>query len=313
MNKHLLALSSVSLLFSSACMAFGLAAAGHQERASFTGAQWPVIVNDHNEYLGLFGGISSGYNQDGVLESAMLLVSPAGYITPILNSGEIATLPVTFFQHKNCAGHEFLPATSTQHQLLPYRGMVYRSLSSNDLIYIPKQSHSSTIKTKSRFKFGPGGLPECEETVEETEAYKAIRNSPELTGIDIDNSYDSATFSVYDQRSVSRRPGILSGSKTRAGIDKPYIPDAAYAIQEECSAACISSSSGDGSCDIECYVESCFYDKGDCDNLPPEELQRLLSEVCSPGCDTIDIGDGFCDKHCDTQACQYDGGDCEQQ
>ena len=66
-------------------------------------------------------------------------------------------------------------------------------------------------------------------------------------------------------------------------------------------------------CDLECYVESCYFDKGDCDNIAPDELQLMLSNICSPGCNVGDIGDGFCDKPCDTQACQYDDADCVQQ
>jgi len=272
---------------------------------------WPVIVNGHHEKLGLFGGITSGYNQNGALESAILLVSSTGYIAPVLNSGGIASLSTSYFQQKDCDGKEYLPATMTTNGSSPYRGMVYRSLSSDGLVYIPKQGDSKTIKTESRLKISRGGLIDCDELVEEIEVYEAILNSTELTGIDANYSYDLATVIIEDARSVSRGRGISSGvglQQTTDHVDDGNIES----VQDECSAACLKNVLGNGVCDAECFVESCFYDKGDCDSLAPEELQMKLSEFCSSGCEINDIGDGFCDTFCNTQACQFDGGDCEQ-
>ena len=114
MNKYILtAVLSVNLFYSPLGCAFGLASASKTELETSKDYQWPVIVNGHLEKLGLFGGITSGYNQNGDLESAMLLVSSTGYIAPLLNSGGIASLSISYFQKKDCSGQEYLPVTIT--------------------------------------------------------------------------------------------------------------------------------------------------------------------------------------------------------
>ena len=314
MNKYILAaMLSVTLLHSSPGSAFGLASANKPELEKSKDNQWPVIVNSYHEKLGLFGGIASGYNQNGDLESAMLLVSSTGYIAPILNSGSIASLSISYFQQKKCGGQEYLPATIILNGSSPYRGMVYHSLSSDNLVYIPKQSRSKTIKAQSRLKFGQGGLIKCDESVEELKVYEAIHNSPELTGIDISYSYDLATVIIEGARSTPNYQDDSTGVRPQQNTDHVGVFGVNDTAQEECSPACLTNALGNGVCDIECYVESCYFDKNDCDTLAPDELQQMLSNVCSPGCDIGDIGDGFCDKPCNTQTCQHDGGDCEQQ
>lgn len=313
MNQYIsIAFLIVNLFYVSLGSAFVLASSSKQEIETSRGSQWPVIVNRYNEKLGIFGGITSGYHKNGDLESALLLISATGYIAPILNSGSIASISVSYFLKESCNGHEYLPATITLNNSSPYRGMVYNSLSSDGLVYIPKQSQSETIKTKSRIKLGRGGLMVCDSSVEELEVYLAVQNSPESTGIDASYSYDSATVIIEAARNVSHNGGILSGLRSKQTTD--HTDDGVIElVQEECAAACLTNVLGNGVCDAECYVESCFYDKGDCDSLAPEELHIKLSDFCSSGCETIDIGDDFCDTFCNTEACQFDGGDCDQQ
>jgi hypothetical protein len=278
-----------------------------------TGSQQLVINNNTGTVLGLFGGLSSGHHQNGDLESVILLVSFSGYIAPILGDGSISMVPVAYFRNEDCTGQEYQPVAITLAGFAPYRGTVYRSLSSDKLVYIPRDEQRQVLQSRSQLILGSGGLVECENSFKEVTVYKAHRNSPGLTGIDPDHRYESATVSINRSRGVSGKaaqplfPGLRGPSSYEASRDP------ADNAQEECSAACLTSALGNGACDIQCYVESCYFDKGDCDNIEPGELQMLLSRICAPGCDSDDIGDGFCDKSCYNQACQYDGGDCGEQ
>jgi hypothetical protein len=313
MKKYILtAVLSVSLFHFSFCSAFELDSAGKPILDTSSDTNWPVIVNSDHEKLGLFGGITSGYNVNGDLESAMLLVSSTGYLAPILNSGSIASLSKSYFQQKKCGGQEYLPATITLKGSSPYRGMVYHSLSSDNLVYIPKQSHTKTIKTRSRLTLVHGGQIVCDDLVEEVEVYEAIHNAPESTEIDASNSYDLATVIIEDARSAPDHESVSSAIRSQQIADQVNESSLIETVQEECSTGCLADALGNGVCDAECYVESCYYDKGDCDSLPQNELQMMLSRFCSPGCDRSEIGDGFCDASCNTDACQHDGGDCGQ-
>jgi len=293
-------------------MAFGVISVDNSKRKISMGTEWPLVVNEDNENLGLFGGLSSGYNQNGDLEITMLFISSAGYIAPILNSGGIATVSVSYFQNKDCSGPEFQSATIIMPGFSPYRGMVFRSLATNNLGYIQKNERSEKIKTQSHLKLGHGGLVECEESIVEIEAYEVIHNNSELTGIDMKQNYGLASVAGRDVSHVSG--GKRNSSEYEISGDGDNNDDDVNGIaQEECSPACLTNTLGNGVCDIECYVESCYFDKDDCNTLAPDELQMKLSRICSPGCDIGDIGDGFCDKPCNTQTCQHDGGDCKQQ
>ena len=311
MNQYIsIAFLIVNLFYGSLGSTFVLASSSKQKIETSRGSQWPVIVNRYNEKLGLFGGITSGYHKNGDLESAMLLISSTGYMAPILNSGRIASISVSYFLKEGCDGHEYLPATITLNDSSPYRGMVYNSLSSDGLIYIPKQSQSETIKTKSRLKLGRGGLMACDSSVEELEVYQAVHNSPESTGIDASYSYDSATVIIEAARSVSHDGGILSGARTKQTTD--HIDDGAIElVQEECSPGCLPEDINNGICDIACWTPSCGYDNSDCDELSQPELDEMIRSICSPGCFSEDINDGFCDDLCNVESCDFDGGDCK--
>ena len=82
--------------------------------------------------------------------------------------------------------------------------MVYRSLSSNDLSYIPKHNDSKIVKLQSRLKIKSDGQVVCEESVELIEVYELIRNSPEITGIDRLNNYDFATVVIEEDKRSTR-------------------------------------------------------------------------------------------------------------
>ena len=214
MNKHVVtALLAVNFAFSSGCMASGVISTYKPKHDLQIGTGWPHIVNEDDEILGLFGGFSTGYNQNAELESTMLLVSSAGYIAPILNNGGITSVSVSYFQDKDCVGQELQPATMAASGFVPYRGMVFHALSVNDLAYIPKKAQSIRMKTQSRLVLGHGGHLECNGSADEIDAYKVVRNQFETTGINVGNNYRFASVVVEGRSSTAAPPSITSDAE----------------------------------------------------------------------------------------------------
>ena len=303
----ILASGYATLVFSS-----GFGSMFQQNHASDSDMQWPVVVGENLEKLGVYGGISTAYNHLGGMESAILLILPTGYIVPILGNGEIATYPVSYFTKKNCEGREYLPVTAGLPGLLPMRGMLYRSVSSNALVYAPRHKERSRVSANSRLLLNQDGTIVCEQLSKDLQVLEVMRNSPETTGLDSDRVFPRAVIEVVSATPRSRMMATPSGGGLPTGTSETAYPDDAGGDQEECSPGCLLNALGNGSCDIECYVEACYYDQGDCNEVDPAKLEQMLSDMCSPGCFSADVADGFCDSACNNQACQFDGGDCKQ-
>jgi len=282
------------------------------KHASGSGMQWPVVVGENLETLGVYGGISTAYNHLGGQESAILLILPTGYIVPILGNGEIATFPVSYFVNKNCEEHEYLPVSAPLPGLLPMRGMIYRSLSSNALVYVSKHKERTLLSASSRMLLNQAGTRVCEQLSSELQVLEVMRNSPETTGVDSDRIFPQAFVEVVNATPKSQTTATPPGGSLPGGASETAFPDDVDDDREACSPGCLLNALGNGSCDIECYVEACYYDQGDCDEVAPEKLEQMFSDMCSPGCFSSDVGDGYCDSVCNNQACQFDGGDCKQ-
>eukprot|EP00397_Hematodinium_sp_SG-2012_P033742 GEMP01036096.1.p1 GENE.GEMP01036096.1~~GEMP01036096.1.p1 ORF type:complete len:429 (+),score=107.48 GEMP01036096.1:147-1433(+) len=61
---------------------------------------------------------------------------------------------------------------------------------------------------------------------------------------------------------------------------------------------CHQAQRRNGECDVECNVESCEFDDGDCQ--------------CDPDCSQASVGNGICDPRCMNEQCNYDDGDCSE-
>jgi len=302
----------VASSYAALVLASGFASLFQNKQASGSDMQWPVVISGSLETLGLYGGISTAYNHLGGQESAILLILPTGYIVPVLGDGEIATFPVSYFTKKACEGREYLPVSAPLPGLLPMRGMLYRSLSSNALVYAPRHKESARISVNSRLVFNQEGAIVCEQLSSELQVLEVMRNSPETTGVDSDRIFPRAVVEVVSATPGSQAIALPSGERLPGGTSETAYPDDMDDDQEACSPGCLLNALGNGSCDIECYVEACYYDQGDCDEVAPEKLEQMLSDMCSPGCFSADVGDGYCDSVCNNQACQFDGGDCKQ-
>ena len=101
---------------------------------------------------------------------------------------------------------------------------------------------------------------------------------------------------------------------------------------ESCGKGCLLKYTLDKICTPECYVESCFYDNGDCDCAPGCSREILLNQPClgpsdpcnnarckykngkcgscSFWCFDNNLGNGVCDWYCNVPECRYDLGDC---
>ena len=292
--------------------ASGLAEIFQQKQVQPSDSQWPVVVNGSNEILGKYGGISSAYNQVGAQESAILVILKSGYIVPVLGDGEIATFPLVYFSGENCEGREYYPVSAPLSGALPVRGMIYRSVLSKTLVYIPRHEESSEILAGSRLILDQNGNTECEKTSDSLRALAATTNSPEITGVYDDDVFDLVSVGAGGSRNEAQAKEGTAGRKLFGSSEKPDYSGDADPVQEECSPGCLFNAVGNGSCDAECYVQACSFDRGDCAALDPAELQKMMSDMCSPGCFSADIGDSFCDTACNNQACQYDGGDCKR-
>lgn len=274
-------------------------------------AQWPVVRNQTQSTLGLFGGIVSAHALNGQLESATLLILPSGYAAPLLGNGNLATFPAVYFEQPKCAGREYLSPTGDHSGLLPFPGIVYRSPASGQPVYIPQGRQPASVAVKSRLKLDTQQGIRCEPFEQALTLLAVEPNAPAITGMNREGDVGVVSIGVESapamQGKRDRRMSV--GTATGGGETEP----ADAPLQEECSPGCLSEAVGNGLCDTVCYYDACQYDGGDCDTTDKNELESALANMCSPGCNREDIGDGFCDTACQTEACSQDGGDCDQE
>lgn len=273
--------------------------------------QWPVLRNPSQSVQGLFGGIVSAYNVSGQLESATLLILPTGYTAPVLGNGALATFALAYFDQPGCKGREYLAPSGQQAGLLPFPGVVYRSMASGQPAYVPQGRQPASAQIRSALHLDAQQGIRCEPLQQTLPLLAAESNVTTVTGMNREGELGPLTLGIEsaagmvgkrDRRSESGAFAGGSGSEVEV-LDEP---------QDECSPGCLTEAVGNGSCDIACYFESCRFDGGDCASLDKDELDAALANMCSPGCNQGDIGDGFCDAACQTEACGQDGGDCEQ-
>jgi len=75
-----------------------------------------------------------------------------------------------------------------------------------------------------------------------------------------------------------------------------------------CAPGCAWKQLGDGDCQPQCNVTSCFDDRGDCTAAPSDVDDSGLH--CQASCKVEWRDDGFCDAACFNAKCEWDGADC---
>ncbi|HEY9199556.1 MAG TPA: LNR domain-containing protein [Gammaproteobacteria bacterium] len=273
-------------------------------------SQWPVLRNQSQSVLGLYGGIVTVHTLSGQSESAILLILPTGYAAPVLSNGNLATFPVLYFEQPKCAGREYLSPTGDHPGLLPLPGIVYRSPASGQPVYVPQGRQPASLQVKSRLTLNVQQGIRCESFEQTLPLLAAEPNAPAVTGMNREGDVGAVSIGVESTPVMQGKRDRRMSAGTAASGDETEPADAPR--QEECSPGCLSDAVGNGFCDTACYYDACQHDAGDCDAMDKTELENALANMCSPGCNREDIGDGFCDTACQTEACSQDGGDCAQ-
>ena len=86
------------------------------------------------------------------------------------------------------------------------------------------------------------------------------------------------------------------------GVEDPTADDAPSTL---CAPGCEWTTLGDGTCNQQCNVEACFFDRGDCACDGPD-----CTDGCPVDCKPEWIGDHYCDEACFRASCQWDKHDC---
>jgi hypothetical protein len=264
------------------------------------------VVTVRGNVLGTYGGIATVRAVNGARVSAMLAITDTDYVLPVTTQGEIGLFGVAFFTEPGCSGTEYLSPYGQDSSMAPISGVIYRSLSSGQLRYVPRFAPVTTINAKSRMLFDAKRVLKCENLDRQIAVLKSLDNEAEITAFD--HRQDSGASVAVTTPVPARRAGGLA--KIGAGSEAAPVDMNELLAETECSPSCLWEDVGNGACDVACYVDACSYDEGDCAEEPLEELQRELDNMCSPGCFKEDIGDGFCDLACNTSACGFDNGDC---
>ena len=254
--------------------------------------------------LGVFAGIVQVQDGGDLFRSAYLILSPQGYMMPLLAEGEVAVVEPVYFKTSDCSGAEYVHDSSKQPVFTALPGTVFQGGLGEMLVYIP--TGSAPLPMTMRSFIGRENKPVCTSGELTGLFYKLKINNEAITGHNKTLFPGPITlFSTDHDRSKIRASRNQTGFADPAGVDADVMD-----YQEECSPGCLSEDISNGICDIACWTPACGYDSGDCDTLPQSELEEKLRSICSPGCFAEDIRDGFCDVYCNVELCNFDGGDC---
>ncbi len=258
------------------------------------------VVASNDRDIGAYGGLYTTLGAKGEAENAIVVISRSGYLLPLTSTGNAALFGSAWFAGEGCSGDEYLSPAATDTAAAPVSGMVYRSLASGLLRYIPQYTVPESIVIQSRMYFDNGKL-KCAAQKQNLLLLPTLENNSEITAF---RSSDTG-------QAIALRPiGKSAGTLPFSNVEENTVEEPTPFEQQECSPGCTMGDLGNQVCDIACYVNACDFDRGDCDNERPEFLQEELGKFCSPGCTVDDLGDGFCDTACNNSACEFDRGDC---
>jgi hypothetical protein len=275
----------------------------------------PLIKNAEKQTVGAFGGISSAYSVGGNYQSALLAILPTGYLLPILDGGDVATFPVSYFSQDACKGEQYLPLTVPSGGLQPSSGLIFRALLTSELVFIPKYQTAISVKIKSMAGFGKNNAATCSSFPLSVRAFSVKKNDSVVTDYSAINV--GGAVAIEMQAITQSAAAVGKTEKRNRLFDRAENDGSAVSkadvetdSPQECSVGCPADAVGNKTCDTACYVDACSFDSGDCDKEDKKELEKTMAGMCSPGCFAPDTGDGFCDTACNTTACEFDKGDC---
>ncbi len=266
------------------------------------------VFNDQGDLVGLYGGLMPVTSIQGETINAIVVITRTGYVLPMTPQGDIGLFRSVYFAGEDCYGDEYLSPVADSWGSAPLAGLIYRSLVTAQIRYIPQYGAAVSIDVKSRMYFDNQSILKCEALDRAIGVLQSDENDPAITGYRQRQTEQSA-IALRIPENTGRQGGSLRQrlvNSASLGLDlKEDLPE-----QQECSPGCLLEDMGNDVCEISCYVEACYFDSGDCSNETAEFLEEGLAQMCSPGCFLDDLDDSFCDQACDNSACEFDRGDC---
>ncbi len=266
----------------------------------------PQVFNARGDLVGLYGGLMPVTNIQGETINAIAVITRTGYVLPMTPQGDIGLFRSAYFADEGCYGDEYLSPVADRWGSAPLAGLIYRSLVTAQIRYIPQYSAAVPIDVKSRMYFDNQSILKCEALDSAIGVLQSDENDPAITGYRQRQTEQSA-IALRIPEGTGRQARSLRQRLAQSAV---LIPKENLPEQQECSPGCLLEDTGNDVCDISCYVEACHFDSGDCRNETAGFLEKELAQMCSPGCFLDDLGDSFCDQACDNSACEFDRGDC---
>jgi len=268
----------------------------------------PQVFNARGELVGLYGGLMPVTSIQGETINAIVVITRTGYVLPMTPQGDIGLFRSVYFAGEDCYGDEYLSPVADSWGSAPLAGLIYRSLVTAQIRYIPQYGAAVSIDVKSRMYFDNQSILKCEALDRAIGVLKSDENDPTITGYRQRQTKQSAIALRIPEGTRRRARSLSQRLAESATLDLELEED--LPEQRECSPGCLLEDMGNDVCEISCYVEACYFDSGDCSNETAEFLEEGLAQMCSPGCFLDDLGDSFCDQACDNSACEFDRGDC---
>lgn len=277
-----------------------------------TGIEAPQIFNNRGDLVGLYGGLVPVTNVQGETVNAIAVITRTGFVLPMTPQGDIGLFRSAYFADENCNGDEFLSPVADRWGSAPLAGLIYRSLATAEIRYIPQYSVAVTIDIKSHMSFDDQNILKCEAFDNVIAVLRSDENEPAITGYKQTQTEHAAIALRIPESPRRQAQGLGQKLAERAALETAMLEaEENLPEQQECSPGCLWEDAGNNVCEISCYVEACYFDSGDCRNESAELLERELAQMCSPGCFLDDLEDSFCDQACNNSACEFDRGDCD--
>lgn len=279
--------------------------AGADETIRVEAAQ---VVDAGGNVVGLYGGMVPVANSQGETVTAIAVIVRTGYVLPLTTQGDVGLFRLAYFADEDCSGDEYLSPVADSRSSAPLAGLIYRSLATGQIRYVPQYLASDRREVKSRMYFDDRNVLKCEAEQAVADVLPTAGNDPAVTGYEPEPTEQRAVALRVPE--MARRQGGGLGRLLENGGRLDNTPEGL--ADQECSPGCLWEETGNNVCDIGCYVEACYFDGGDCNNETAEYLEKELARMCSPGCFLDDLADSFCDRACNNSACEFDRGDCDQ-
>jgi hypothetical protein len=236
----------------------------------------PQVFDARGEFVGLYGGLVPVTSIQGETVNAIAVVTRKGYLLPMTPQGEVGLFRSAYFADEACGGDEYLSPVADLWGSAPLAGLIYRSLATAQIRYIPQYSAAVPIEVKSRMYFDDQNVLKCEALDTVVRVLQSDENDPAITGYR-QRQTEQRAVALRIPESTRRQARSIS-QRFSEGATLKLEPDDDRPGQQECSPGCLWEDTGNDICEISCYVEGCYFDSGDCANETAEFLEKELAQ-----------------------------------